>query len=116
MPHHNEKPRAVWPPEPGFFRMRLVPQGWKVPCRIVRTEIDGTYLWQTVVNGELSAISSDPVAVDVDRIWHHGSQIEEHEFWYLEALRDTAPPDHPARNPRKPIDPALLTPLAPRNS
>jgi hypothetical protein len=45
--------------------------------------------------------------------WLCGNPISEREFRYMEALRDHAlrhEPDHPAADPRKPMDP-LRTPL-----
>jgi hypothetical protein len=105
--HEREPPRPHWPPEPGFFSMRLVRKGWPVPCRIACD--DG--LWTAEVDTTTTS-HLDPVIAGADLIWHHAKRITEAEYRYLVAIRDTAPPDHPARNPRQPIRPATLTPLA----
>jgi hypothetical protein len=108
---HRRENRLIWPPEPGWFRLRLVRGGWQVPCQIVHQ--DG--LWWAIVDGEAKAANADPAcAEDVERIWHYGTAIMRHEFDYLEALRAFAPPDHPARNPLVRIDPRTLTPQVPQ--
>ena len=106
----DEASRAVWPPQPGWFNLRLVRGGWRVPCQIVHQ--DG--LWQAIIDGEAKVAAADPAQAEgVDRIWHGGTRIPQFEFDYLESLRAAAPPDHPARNPTKRIEPSMLTPMVP---
>jgi hypothetical protein len=113
MAHFGSTPRAVWPPEPGFYKMRLCKGGWPVPCEI-RILKHGA--WQTVIDGRESPTAFDPIAVQADRIWYAGEPIPEYQYRYLLALREQAPDDHPARNPLKPINPSRLSPLPYRSA
>ena len=110
----NEMPRAVWPPEPGFFKLRLVRGGWQVPARIV---CGGDGLWFAIIDGVSFQPAEDPLhAPGIDKIWHGGTVTTESDYDYLNALRDAAKrwqPQHPACNPDKPINPSLLRPIAP---
>jgi hypothetical protein len=93
--------------------MRLVAKGWPVPAAITLSEHGK---WQAVIDGEPGPESADPITAGVDRIWHSGVQIPEHEYQYLLAVKAHAlahEPDHPAANPRKPITTALLRPIHP---
>lgn len=107
--------RRVWPPQPGFFRMRLVPRGWAVPARIFHLPDD---TWMAVIDGQECAPDADPaLAQDVARIWHSGLHISPQEYEWLNRLREAAlerQPDHPAAQPRRPIIVANLRPLYPR--
>lgn len=108
----QEAPRDVARPEPGYFRLRLVRHGPWVPARIVRRP-DGQ--WQAIVNGESYRADPDPGRAPwVFRIWHGGRVID--RAAYLEMLRvkgwaQAHQPDHPAANPRKPIDLTAAPPL-----
>jgi hypothetical protein len=125
-PPDPTKPRAVWPPEPGAFKLRLVPRGWQVPARIVRESSPGVVtgagepvlLWHAVIDGIARHPNIDPAnAEDVARIWHGGERIDETEYRWLVATGDWArahDPRHPAANPLYPIDPSRLRPLKPR--
>lgn len=111
MRRDSEPSRAVWPPEPGWFRMRLVPRGWAAPCQII-LHPDGT--WQAIIDGDAGAASPDPVQAGVDRIWHSGTRIPEDEFRFLNAVREWAKKhqlEHPAANAMLPIRPGLLKPI-----
>lgn len=101
-------------PRPGFYRRRLVKGGPWVGARIwhgppfdpiTREPLDRSHALRCEVNGE---------QVDVFDAWTWlaGEPISEAEFLYLEALRDHAlahEPDHPAAQPRRPIDRMTLS-------
>jgi len=99
--------RLIWPPEPGFFRMRLVRHGWAVPARIIHEE-----LWQAVVDGVWFDPHEDPLAAPyVARIWQGAMKIDPDHYDWLENVRQWALahyPDHPAAHPYAPVDPMLL--------
>jgi hypothetical protein len=109
-----EQSRAIWPPEPGFFALRLVRRGWEVPARIV---FDGEK-WQAEIDGVASLPDIAPaLAENVARIWQGSRRIAEHEFRWLEKLREWAKanqPEHPCLHPRQPIKPGMLKPILPR--
>jgi hypothetical protein len=109
----QEPPRLVWPPSPGYFRLRIVRHGWRAPARIVR---DGQE-WHAVIDGEAYPAAADPRhAPGIDRIWHGGTQIGESEYQYLERLREWArehQPNHPAANATLPINPNTTPPVRP---
>jgi hypothetical protein len=113
MTRRDQRPRNVWPPEPGWFRLRLVRGGWPVPAAIRHT-IDG---WFAVIDGFQHPPADDPAyAEGISDLWTYGDRIEEHEYEYLLALRAhvlTHEPDHPAANPHRAIQPALLRPILP---
>jgi hypothetical protein len=111
--HHAAQRRAIWPPEPGHFSLRLVRRGWPVPAAIHCQ--DG--LWWADIDGRAYPRHADPAhAAGVDRIWHGGLRVAEHEHRFLIALKEwaqTHQPDHPCLHPLKPINPALLRPIMP---
>ena len=107
----QEPSRNVWPPEPGFFKMRLRSGCWQVPCAIYTKESEGLIWWRVEIDGALSLWDPDPLIAQCDRVWHYGERIDEDEFRRLNTLRRTAPADHPARNPLKRADPRLLPPI-----
>jgi hypothetical protein len=104
--------RPVWPPEPGFFKLRLCAGGWHVPA-LIRRRDDGT--WQAVIDTDPLAPSADPAtAPGVARIWHGGVRIGQPEYDWLLAIREHAhahDPEHPAAQPRRPIHPMRLKPF-----
>jgi hypothetical protein len=110
-------PRIVWPPEEGYFRLRLVRGGWSVPAQISYDVETG---WRATIDGAEREPNRDPaLATDVPRVWHYGRFIPEHEYEQLVALKAWAiehSPRHPCVNPLKPIDRMMLDPiiLAPR--
>jgi hypothetical protein len=105
----NEPSRLIWPPEPGWFKLRLVPKGWKAPCQIVH--LDGQ--WQAIINGEPRPPHADPALADgVEKVWTWGERIPRLEYDFLLALAGTAPADHPSRHPDRPIDRMTLAPVA----
>lgn len=108
MRRDQEPVRAVWPPEPGYFRVRLVKGGPQVPARISRNG----ETWSTVIAGVLS-VATDPIAAGADYIWHYGTRIGETEYREMLFTTAIASADHPARNPRQPIDISRLKPLKP---
>lgn len=112
--HAEAQRRAVWPPAPGLFAMRLVARGWQVPCRILRHP-GGT--WQAEINGRAYASNPDPAfAPMVERVWVGGRIIDRLEYDWLIATREWAEvhaPEHPAVRPNMPIDPRTLSPILP---
>jgi hypothetical protein len=112
--HAKGQRRAVWPPEPGLFRLRLVRGGWGVPCAIAVT-IDG---WQAEIDGIAYPPDPDPArAIGVERIWTGAEIIDQSEHDWLIEMKAWAlahEPDHPAANPLQAINPSELRPLIPR--
>src|SRR3954469_17773176 len=106
-------PRLVWPPQPGYFQMRLVSRGWKVPARLVL----GDSGWHAIIDEEAYFPHSDPAqARGVAAVWTSGAQIDAATYRWLIALKAwarAAAPDHPCLSPRSPIDPAVLPPIDP---
>jgi hypothetical protein len=111
--HEAGQTRVVWPPEPGFFRLRLVRAGWGVPAEIIHDDRG----WSAVLNGEQGTPHPDPESAnDVARIWQFGQKIEAAEYRWLESVRVWAlanDPQHPAARPTKAIDPSTLRPILP---
>ncbi len=111
----HEPSREIAHPRAGFYRLRLVRGGWRVPARIVHGE-DG--LWMAVIDGVPSLPVLDPAECPaIEKIWTGGSVITETEFRYLEALREACKrwqPSHPAANPTRPINPMSLSPVEPK--
>lgn len=110
--HAPAQTRAIWPPEPGFFAVRLHKGGWRVPAEIRHT--DG--LWCAIVDGAARMPHADPeTAQDIARVWHGGVRIDQATYAWLIAVRDAAAstdPEHPALHPNQPINHARLKPLA----
>jgi hypothetical protein len=96
--------RPVNTPSPGYFLIRLIKGGPLVPARICHEQ----GLWWAVVDGEVKQAHADPGhAPDVFRIWHSGQFIDQQTYEHRLRLKKWAVehrPDHPAANPRKPID------------
>jgi hypothetical protein len=101
---HSQPARAVGQPEPGYFAIRLVRRGPRVPARIC---FDGV-TWHAEVNGERFAGATDPAAAPrVFSIWHGGDFITEREYRHMLDMAAWArrhAPDHPAAKPNRPID------------
>lgn len=106
-----EAPRAVDKPEPGYFLLRLVRGGPHVAARILHD--DGQ--WQAIIDGVAADPHADPAqAVGVFRIWHGGRRCTQAEYDYRLSLKSwavAAMPQHPAAQPRQPIDLASLPPV-----
>lgn len=110
--HDARQRRAIWPPQPGFFRLRLAKNAWPVPARITH---DGD-MWQATIDGSECAAHADPaLAPRVTDIWEGGWIVDEAEYRWALAVRDAAAAadhtDHPALNPTKAINPLRLIPL-----
>jgi hypothetical protein len=116
-------------PRPGFYSTRLVRGGLKVGVRI--------WFGQPIIDGEVQdrshrlcievdgrtdrlerhEASGEPVGrvpLDVDEVWPFCVPITEAEYRYLRRraawAREHAP-DHPAANPRDPVDLRSMKPL-----
>jgi len=114
--HDPAQARSIWPPSPGTFRLRLVKGGWAVPAQIVETAAG----WCAIIDEIALPPNPDPAQAEgVERVWTSGHKIDEAEYRYLTAVKEYAAkhaPDHPALNPRKPIDHMLLRPILPPES
>lgn len=104
--------RAVWPPEPGTFSLRLAPKAWPVAAMIDRSE-DGQF--RAIINGQEQPPDPDPaIATGVARIWSYGRRIDLAEYRWRLAMMAWAiwnDPEHPAANPTRPINPNDLKPI-----
>lgn len=104
----NEEPRRVDLPIAGWFRVRLVRNGWRVPA-LVEQNAEGA--WRAIVDEKPTGWFRDPFQCqDICRVWEFGSQIKEWEYLDLLASKLVAAPDHPCRNPTRPMNP-MTTPL-----
>jgi hypothetical protein len=93
------EPRVIDDPQPGWFIVKLVKGGPRVPARIYR---DGG------LNAEILG-----VVAGIDAVWLWGEFITEERYQYLMSLRDWAlvhDPEHPLCHPRRPIDVSTLPP------
>lgn len=72
-------------------------------------------MWQATINGENFAADADPLhAEGVVRIWHSGRPITPDEYNHMLAVKTWAGehlPEHPAAQPRQPIDLRYAQPL-----
>ena len=112
-------PRIDVPVE-GFYRTQLVRRGLNVGVRFyfdadgyMRVEVDGrTHKVLKQDDGSVVEVLLDPLEVWP---WCCGAPIPEREFNFLARRREWAKehaPDHPAANPREPIDLNKLPPPA----
>jgi hypothetical protein len=113
--HAVDQRRAIWPPEPGCFRIRLAPRAWLVPCKIVHDD-DG---WHAIIDEREHDPHPDPAhAPRVSDVWT-GLRISESEYDWLIAVKRQAErtdPSHPSLNPTTAIHPNRLQPLIPRDT
>jgi hypothetical protein len=106
--HTPEQARRVDLVEPGYFKLRLVKNGWQVPAQIAREGRD----WFAVLDGTALGMHRDPFqAEQVARIHEYGTRITLCEYVRLlaqkEWSRDHAP-DHPCLFPMRPVTPGTL--------
>lgn len=94
--------RRIDQPRAGFFLVRLVKGGPRVPARIV----EDFGLFSAEIDGKpCGAADSDPLKADgVMRVWHYGTEIERTEYRTL-----LGQPDRP--DPRKPVNLAAMKPV-----
>ncbi|MFT3987223.1 hypothetical protein [Aestuariivirga sp.] len=104
----NDAPVHPDTPECGWFKRKLVKGGVFVPARIwIDADIDigtGELLSQEVMLCEVDGVRRD---AQEEWQWLCNEPISEDEFLYMTALRAHAQanePDHPAANPRRPVD------------
>jgi len=109
------EPVIVDQPQPGFWKMRLVPKGWhEVPVRICH---DLGQWWALIDGAQVGAPHGDPaLAEGVLGIWHsRKTPITLDEYLFLCGdLKEWAwehCPDHPLLHPRDPIVLADMPPL-----
>jgi hypothetical protein len=102
--------RRIDQPRPGYFKRRLVKNGWEVPGRICFE--DG--LWFAIVDGERYPPDPDPdKAQKVMWLWT-STEIEEGEYLMREAQRAyyrQTHPSHPIVNPTSRIIRSRLPPI-----
>ena len=99
------EPRPVESPREGFFLIRLVHKGPKVPAAICR---DTRGWWCLVLGEPQSEPNTDfRFAEKVLSTWQYGQEITKDE--YLRLVREFARPGAP--NPRKPRDLNEIPPL-----
>src|ERR1044071_2146193 len=96
-------------PVVGYYTVRLIRRGLRVAVRIFE---DGGGL-RVMVDGRTERADGTPL--DVHEVWPYcaGHRITEREYEFLRARADWASepaPDHPAANPREPIDLRSLKP------
>lgn len=104
--------RRIDKPRPGWFAMKLVKGGPRVPCRISFDET--TRLWSAEIDGAVST-NADPTLAGVFRIWLFAMEIEEWVFLNMvdaKARWAVENPDHPCLHPRRRIEPMLMRPPA----
>jgi hypothetical protein len=99
-------------PREGYYRLRLIRGGLWVGVRIWR---DSGH-WRVEVDGRQVRVEGDHIVpLDVFEVWPWccGQPISRREFDFLARRRDWArrhAPEHPAANPKVPIDLARLPP------
>ena len=100
MNRHDEPPRAIADPEPGYFRIRMIKNGPFVAARIWRR----LGMWCASINDiACGAEDADPAKADgVFRIWTTGTRITKPEY---EALLRSPP-----SSPDLPIDVGSMKP------
>src|SRR5215831_15447402 len=101
--HAADQARRMWPPEAGYFRLKLTKKGWPVPCRIF-CEWDGR--WHAVVDGRMFHADCDPaLAPWIGEVWTRAEKISKADYDWLMAVKSWATehhPDHPCLHPRNP--------------
>lgn len=120
---HAAPARSVDQPEPGFFTLRLVKGGPKVPARIIHAPatdpltgetLDRSYWWSAEISGKPAGEPSMQPTDEVMRIWLFGEPITEADYRYEVADMDWClahAPAEPKANPRQRIDLASLPAL-----
>jgi hypothetical protein len=103
----------IWPPQAGYFRMRLARNAWAVPCRIAH-DWSG---WYAVFDSVPYPPHEDPAhAPWVPEIWAGGEFITVAEYNWLIGIRMWAAqyhPAHPALHPWQAIDRLTVQPRLP---
>lgn len=115
--HDPSQRRLIWPPEPGFFRLRLCKGAWAVPSKIARLP-EAQDWWQATIDEAVYPAHRDPVlAAGVPEVWQGGFIIEESEYLFLLAVKAHAAArgltHHPSLNPYTPISAMRLEPIQP---
>ena len=100
--------------EPGLYRMSLIRNGWKVPCRIVQ----GIDVWWAEVNEMVQGYHIDPFDCPaIIRIHEWGEKVSDRQYDWLIGIKAWArqnDPTHPCLHPWTSMDPNKLRPLIPR--
>jgi hypothetical protein len=109
--HDPSQARQVWPPSPGHFALKLAKGCWAVPCRIVHDDAG----WHAVIDEFEHPPNADPAGAEgVSTVWTYGQIIGTSSYNWLLSVKRWAEQnyrDHPALNPRVPIDPMKLRPI-----
>ena len=104
-PRRTEPSRRIDKPEPGLFKMWLVPKGPHVAAQIIQGDDRS---WRATIDGVAQEPSHlDPFhAAGVSRIWENGERIDADEYNHLRALSEWAKqhdPTHPLADPMQPV-------------
>lgn len=92
--------RVIDQPRAGFFLIKLVKGGPRVPARIC---VDFDQFWAEINGKAVGAATEDPLTADhVMRIWHYGVEIDEQEHRRLLARENAPDPSTPIDLRRKP--------------
>jgi len=110
----NSEPVPIWPPTPGYYRMRLVRNGPRVAVRIWYGQpikdgecLDRSPRWCVAIDG----LTSDDAGelLDIHKAWPFCARepISAADYKYMIAAAGWArlyAIDHPKATPRRPID------------
>lgn len=98
-------PRRTDQPAPGCYTLRLCRGGPPVAAEIVR---DDEGHWWAMVDDVWQGPATDPFALEIlDQIHAYGQEATREEISYRIELKRWAmqyKPDHPAANPRRPVN------------
>jgi hypothetical protein len=101
-----ESPRVSDRPRPGCYLLRLVRGGPRVGAQIMQ-QSDG--MWMVMIDGEWQGPALDPWTLPMmERVHFYGRETTPEEAAFRVGVKRWAEiyrPNHPAANPRKPIDP-----------
>lgn len=108
MPRNIEPPRTPGTIAPGWYRIRLVRNGWAVPAKIEH----GPHGWRCTLDGFEKPWTTDPFFdSDITKVLDYGLIIEEWEYTDLLNLKAECviqQPDHPCLTPMRAMDPMTL--------
>lgn len=116
-PKRSDQARRIDVVEPGLYRLALVRNGWKVPCRIYHED----FVWWVEIDQEHSGYNvTDPFECPkIVHVHEWGEKISDRQYDWLIAIKGWAAmhdPDHPCLQPWTSMDPMNLRPLIPRRS
>lgn len=105
-------PRRTDKPEPGYYLIRLVKNGPPVGAEIIH---DDAGQWWTMVDDVLYGPARDPFQLEtLCQVHSYGVESTQSEVAYRIELSRWAKaysPNHPAANPKRPVDTENLIPF-----